>query len=143
VGGKNLYSPLKYKNKLTNATPVEDYMIFRLGEVMLIRAEAAARLNNFSQAMADVNAIRHRAGLLPSTADATSPTAVLNAVMKERQIELCFEWGNRWFDLKRTGTAGTVLTAEKNVWQANGALYPIPQSQINLDNLLTQNPGYN
>ena len=143
INNGNLYYPFKYKNVLASSAPVEDYMIFRLAEVYLIRAEAAAELNNLSGAMADINIIRNRAGLLPSTANATSRTAVLAAVLHERQTEMCFEWGSRWFDLKRTGNAGTVLTAEKSGWQPNAALYPIPQAQLQLNSLLTQNPGYN
>jgi len=142
VNNQNLYYPFKYKNILASSTPVEDYVVFRLGEMFLIRAEAAAELNNLSEALADVNIIRARAGLAASTADATSQTAVLAAVMKERQTELCFEWGNRWFDLKRTGTAGAILSAEKSGWQSYDSLYPIPQAQIQLNNSLTQNPGY-
>jgi hypothetical protein len=142
INNQNLYYPFKYKNVLASATPVEDYMVFRLGEMYLIRAEAAAELNNLSGALADVNIIRARAGLAGSTANVTSQTAVLAAVMHERQTELCFEWGNRWFDLKRTGTAGTVLTAEKTGWQSYDTLYPLPQAQIQLNNQLTQNPGY-
>ena len=142
INNQNLYYPFKYKNVLASATPVEDYMVFRLGEMYLIRAEAAAELNNLSGALADVNIIRARAGLAASTASVTSQTAVLAAVMHERQTELCFEWGNRWFDLKRTGTAGIVLTAEKTGWQSYDALYPLPQAQIQLNNQLTQNPGY-
>jgi hypothetical protein len=142
INNQNLYYPFKYKNVLASATPVEDYMVFRLGEMYLIRAEAAAELNNLSGALADVNIIRARAGLAASTANVTSQTAVLAAVMHERQTELCFEWGNRWFDLKRTGTAGTVLTAEKTGWQSYDTLYPLPQAQIQLNNQLTQNPGY-
>ena len=142
VGSQTLYYPNKYKNISPTATPAEDQMILRLGEMYLIRAEAAAHLNNLSHALADVNVIRNRAGLPNSTADVTSQTAVLAAVMHERQTELCFEWGNRWFDLKRTGTAAAVLGAEKTGYSANAALYPIPQTQIQLDNLLIQNPGY-
>jgi len=142
VNNVNLYYPFKYKNLTASAVPVEDYMVFRLGEIYLIRAEAAAHLNNFTQALADVNLIRQRAGLSPSTADVSSQTSVLAAVMKERQTELCFEWGNRWFDLKRTGTAATVLTSEKPGYNANSALYPLPQAQLQLNNLLIQNPGY-
>jgi hypothetical protein len=145
INSLNLYYPFKYKNVLASGTPVEDYMIFRLTEVYLIRAEAAVRMPNpnLSSAIADVNIIRNRAGLANSTADITSQTAVLAAVLHERQTEMCFEWGSRWFDLKRTGNAGTVLTAEKSGWQPNAALYPIPQAQRQLNSLLTQNPGYN
>jgi len=134
--------PYKYKNIAASSTPTEDQMVFRLGELYLIRAEAAAHLNNLQQALTDVNAIRSRAGLTASTADVTSQAAVLAAIMHERQTELCFEWANRWFDLKRTGTAAVVLGAEKTGYTADAALYPIPQSQILLNNLLIQNPGY-
>ena len=145
INNQNLYYPFKYKNVLASGTPVEDYMIFRLAEVYLIRAEAAVKMPNpnLSSAIADVNIIRNRAGLPNSTADATSQTSVLAAILHERQTEMCFEWGSRWFDLKRTGNAGTVLAAEKSGWQPNAALYPIPQAQRQLNSLLTQNPGYN
>ena len=142
VNGKILYYPYKYKNITASATPTEDQMVFRLGELYLIRAEAAAHLNKLNLALADVNTIRDRAGLPSSLADPTSQTAILNAVMQERQVELFCEWGNRWFDLKRTGNAATVLGAEKNGYHASAALYAIPQSQILLNNLLKQNPGY-
>jgi len=138
--GNTLYYPYKYKNVVASTTPVEDQMVLRLAELYLIRAEAAAHLNNLTQALADVNSIRTRAGLAPSTA--STETGVLNAIMQERRIELFCEWGNRWYDLKRTGTAAQVLGAEKTGFNANSALYPIPQSQILLNNQLKQNPGY-
>jgi predicted Zn-dependent protease with MMP-like domain len=140
VNGNTLYYPFKYKNVQASATPTEDQMVLRLGEIYLIRAEAAAHLNNLPQALADINIIRARAGLATSTA--VSQTDVLNAIIRERRVELFCEWGNRWYDLKRTGTAVTVLGAEKTGFSANAALYPIPQAQIQLDNLLIQNPGY-
>ena len=142
VSGKTVYYPLKYKNIRPNVTPIEDQMIFRLGELYLIRAEAAAQLKNLTQALSDVNAIRARAGLGGSTANVTSQPEVLNAVMRERQVELFCEWGNRWFDLKRTGNAAAVLNAVKTGYNANMALYPIPQGQRQLNVLLSQNLGY-
>lgn len=145
INNKPLYYPFKYKNSQASGTPVEAYMILRLADVLLIHAEAAARLNNFSDAVSDINTIRNRAGLTGLN-DLTSQDAVLNAVMHERQLELCFEWGNRWFDLKRNVTpatsAATVLGAEKTGYSAEAALYPIPQSQRDLNNSLQQNPGY-
>lgn len=143
VNGQPLYYPFKYKNVRTTATPVEDQMIFRLAEMYLIRAEAAAHLNNFSQALEDVNTIRDRAGLEESTVDPTSGVAVLGAVLLERQRELFCEWGSRWYDLKRTGAASAVLGVEKTGYTNNAALYPIPQAQRQLNKSLTQNPGYN
>jgi len=143
VNGRTLNYPFKYKNISTTATPVEDQMIFRLAEIYLIRAEAAAHLNDLGQALADVNKIRARAGLENSPVNPTSQIAVLGAVMLERQTELFCEWGNRWYDLKRTGTAAAVLGAEKTGYTDNASLYPIPQGQRQLNKSLTQNPGYN
>ncbi|HWV67636.1 RagB/SusD family nutrient uptake outer membrane protein [Chitinophaga sp.] len=142
VNGITIYYPYKYKNVVASSTPTEDQMILRLAEMYLIRAEAAAHLNHLTDALADVNIIRARAGLAASTADPASQAAVLNAVMHERQVEFFCEWANRWYDLKRTGRAETVLGAVKTGFSADAQLYPIPQAQIQLDNLLTQNPGY-
>lgn len=142
VNGTAVYYPYKYKNVRPNVAPIEDQMVFRLTELYLIRAEAAAHLNNFTQALADVNTIRARAGLAGSTANPASQPAILNAIMHERQVELFCEWGNRWYDLKRTGTAAAVLGTEKTGYTANAALYPLPQAQRQLNNQLTQNLGY-
>lgn len=137
VNGKNVYFPAKYKDR-SPTTPPTDYMLLRFSEMYLIRAEAAAQLNHLSDALADVNVIRARAGLEPTTADPTSQEAVLAAVIKERQTELFCEMGNRWFDLKRTGEAPTQLDG----FQSTDALYPLPQSQLKLNSHLSQNPGY-
>ncbi len=144
VGGNshNYSYPYKYKNRLTSATPVEDYMIFRLAEVYLLRAEAAVHIGKNEDALTDLNRVRVRAGLPESIADPSSQNDVQNAIAHERQTELFCEWGNRWFDLKRTATADAVLGTEKTGWQANAALYPLPQTQLQLDNLLIQNIGY-
>jgi hypothetical protein len=116
-------------------------MIFRLGEVYLIRAEAAAELGNTTAALNDLNTVRARAGLTPSAA--VSQEDILAAILHERQTELFCEWATRWLDLKRTGTINTVLGAEKPGWQPTDALFPVPNPEIQVDNLLKQNPGYN
>ncbi|HXB08225.1 MAG TPA: RagB/SusD family nutrient uptake outer membrane protein [Puia sp.] len=134
------YYPYKYKNIYPGATK-EDFMIFRLGEQYLIHAEAAAELGNLGTAISDLNIVRARAGLGATTA--TSQADVLTAIMHERQTELFCEWGNRWLDLNRTGAANTILNAEKGGFKPYMALYPVPLAQIQANNSLTQNPGYN
>ncbi|HEV3411105.1 MAG TPA: RagB/SusD family nutrient uptake outer membrane protein [Puia sp.] len=145
VNGSNMtyYYPFKYKNTLASATPVEDYMIFRLAELYLIRAEAEAEIggNQLASAIADLNLIRQRAGLLPY-AGVANPASVLAAIAHERQVELFCEWGNRWYDLNRTGTINTVLGAEKAGWTATDSLYPIPLPELQRNPFLTQNAGY-
>jgi len=58
-------------------------------------------------------------------------------------VELFAEWGHRWLDLKRTGSADSVLYSLKAPnWQSTDSLYPIPQTEIQNDPQLTQNAGY-
>ena len=136
-----LYYPYKYKNLQATAPTVEDFVIFRLAEQYLIHAEAAAELGNLGTAISDLNTVRARAGL--GATSAATQADLLTAIMHERQVELFTEWGNRWQDLNRTGTANTVLNAEKGGFQPYMALYPVPLSQMEVNNLLIQNPGYN
>lgn len=142
VSGTVYYYPYKYKNRTAtgNATQ-EDYMILRLSEQYLILAEAQAHNNQLGDAVTNLDMVRSRASLPGSTA--ASQADVLSAVMHERQTELFCEWGNRWYDLKRTGTIDDVLNTEKpNIWQPYAALYPIPQPEIQNNIYLLQNTGY-
>lgn len=139
LGGTSYY-PYKYKNRTATATPIEGYVVFRLAEQYLIRAEALAQQNKLDSALADLNVVRQRAGLGNSTA--VTGTDVLAAVMHERQTELFAEWGHRWFDLRRTGTIDAVLGAVKPGWQPTDSTLPVPFTQIQDNSLLTQNPGY-
>jgi len=140
VNGQDFYAPYKYKNVLPASPTTEDYMLFRLAEIYLIHAEAAAQLGNTVTALADLNQVRSRAGLGASTA--SSQADILAAILHERQVELFTEWGSRWFDLKRTGTIDAVLSAEKPGWKSYQALYPVSKTQLQFNSALTQNPGY-
>lgn len=138
--GKVYTYPYKYKS-LTTGANAEYYTVLRLAEQYLVRAEARAHLNNINGAQADVNAIRTRAGLNPTAAG--TPQELLTAIAQENRIEFNCEWGHRWFDLKRTDAVDAVIGATKpNTWKPTAALYPIPVSQIQLNNSLKPNPGY-
>jgi hypothetical protein len=138
------YYPYKYKIGPSQASPgsepTEYYMVLRLAEQFLIRAEARMQLGDLEGAKSDINAIRVRAGL--SNTPAGTKEEIFSAIMHERQTELFAEWGHRWFDLKRTGTIDAVLGAEKPGWKSYQQVYPIPFSQKKLNPNLTQNPGY-
>lgn len=135
-----LYYPFKYK--VPNGSVISEYyMMFRLAEQYLIRAEAAINQNKIMQAQADINVIRSRAGLINTPANDIS--ALVSAIEKERRSELFCEWGHRWYDLKRTSRANTVLAPIKGAnWQQTDMLWPIPQPEIDLNPSLIQNPGY-
>jgi hypothetical protein len=139
VASQSYNYPNKYKVRM-NATVTEYYMMLRLAEQYLIRAEARAQQDKIAPAQSDINIIRSRAGLAATTAN--TKAALLTAIEKERRIELFAEWGHRWFDLKRTGRVDAVLQPLKPSWQSYAALFPIPQSQLERNPALTQNPGY-
>ena len=141
VNGQTYSYPYKYKNKNNPAATTEDYMFLRLSEQYLILAEAEAEQNQLTAALTNLNVVRTRAGLAGSTA--SNQTDVLSAIMHERQTELFCEWGNRWYDLKRTGTIDQVLGAEKpGIWQSYAALYPVPKTELQNNPFLVQNTGY-
>ncbi|MBK8605403.1 MAG: RagB/SusD family nutrient uptake outer membrane protein [Chitinophagaceae bacterium] len=140
--------PLKYKWTSSSgivppAAQQEDNKFIRLAEIILIRAETRARLNDLSGAAADLNSIRNRAGLLNTTA--ISQTDIIDAIIKERRMEFFFEKGIRWYDLVRTGKANATLSVipYKTGWTIDKVLMPIPQDEIDKSaNVLTPNPGY-
>ncbi|AOM79332.1 RagB/SusD family nutrient uptake outer membrane protein [Pedobacter steynii] len=139
VSGTFYTYPYKYKTNTKTNTEFE--MVLRLAEQYLIRAEARTQQNNTDRAQDDLNVIRRRAGLLKTTA--SDKASLLLAIERERQVELCFEWGHRWLDLKRTNRANTVIGAQKPTsWQSTDVLYPIPQSAISTNRSLVQNEGY-
>lgn len=121
----------------------EYYVVFRLAEQFLIRAEARAHQSSkIALAQEDLNMVRNRAGLPATTA--TDQPSLLLAIEKERQVEFFAEWGHRWFDLKRTNRAEAVLKplSPPNTWKPGSVLYPIPDQEIRANPRLTQNDAY-
>ncbi len=92
--------------------PSDPFYVYLPGEIMLIRAEALARLNNLPAARAQINMVRTKtasAGLpganLPALTAEQLPdqTSILRQIGYERRYEL-FSQGLRWEDLRRLGT---------------------------------------
>jgi starch-binding outer membrane protein, SusD/RagB family len=139
-GVDTFFFPYKYKVE-ASSTLTEYSMVLRLAEQFLIRAEARAQQGtNLTGAAADLNMIRSRAGLTPI--QNISQDSLLTLVLHERQVELFSEWGHRWLDLSRTGTAQATLSSLKPAWNATDLLYPIPDAEIQNNPSVTQNPGY-
>ena len=131
----------KYKERLDTGNTVELSIIFRTGELYLIRAEARARLGELTTAKEDLNVIRNRAGL--NTTTAATQQDILTAVLKERRVELFTEMGHRFFDLKRYGQLDAVLSVSKPGWNTTELVLPLPQLELDLNPaLLPQNQGY-
>ena len=115
----------------------QDWIELRLGDVILLYAEALNETGDTQAALAELNKIRTRAGLENSTA--TTQAEARQAIADERRLELAFE-GQRWFDLVRTGTVDAEMGQTIN---ANYHVFPIPNSEVLASNgVITQNPGY-
>ena len=133
-----------------------DYGIFRLGEIYLIKAEAENELGQTAQAIIDLNTVRARAFSPAKPTTAVTQAQVREAIYQERLFELTAE-SKRREDLIRAGPlpGGTanrylvpwsfkLLTTEAptTVRPAYKILFPIPQTQIETNPLLKQNAGY-
>jgi hypothetical protein len=122
-----------YAAKFRNPAGDEDLHVIRLAEVILIRAEALARLGRLAEATAEYNRLRVRAGLAPDAVPADQ-ASTLAAIARERRLELAFE-GDRWPDMVRTNTGLANIPAAQD-------LLPIPQSELDVSPNMVQNPGY-
>jgi starch-binding outer membrane protein, SusD/RagB family len=140
-GSDNGWSVAKYG---TADADNNNVVVFRLGEMYLIRAEARTQLDNvtgLTSAQSDINVLRTRAGA--PTIPSVTKSQMLSLIEAERQYELAFE-GHRWYDLVRTGRATQVMTAFSPNWRSDYELWPIPQREIQNNPALVgnQNPGY-
>jgi SusD family. len=129
------------------ASSISDYVYMRLSEMYLIEAEALARAGNLTQAQTVLTSFAITRN--PSyTATATTAEQLANEVLMQRRIELWGE-GFRLFDLKRLNQdlnrQGTnhmatycremFISASDLRWQ-----WAIPQSEMNTNELMVQNP---
>jgi hypothetical protein len=134
----------------TGITNMKEYfMMLRLGEQYLIRAEARAELGNLSGSIEDLNTIRGRAFSPAKPTTATDKTSLLIAIFNERQVELFAEWGHRWLDLKRTNKVNEIMSdvtprkANGASWQSYQQWYPLPRvTDLERAMNLVQNEGY-
>ncbi len=74
--------------------------IFRYADVLLLKAEADARLGKIPEALQNLNAVRSRAGIPAFTRD--DQPVVIEEVLEERRRELIGEY-HRVYDLVRLG----------------------------------------
>ncbi|RWU08644.1 RagB/SusD family nutrient uptake outer membrane protein [Pedobacter chitinilyticus] len=120
-------------------------LISRLGEVYLNRAEAYAKLQNYTSALNDLNTIRNRS-IVNGGYTSLNATNAGERIDKERQLELAYQ-AERSFDVFRNGKALTRAYPGPQSQTASIAatdfrvVYYIPQSAINAyAGKLTQNP---
>ncbi|MFN4286559.1 MAG: RagB/SusD family nutrient uptake outer membrane protein [Lacibacter sp.] len=112
----------------TNTTPIR---FIRNEELVLIKAEAHAQLNQFPQAVQAIDTIRRRANL-PFYSGPLTQSALIDEILYQRRYSLWAEpWGHRWVDTRRYNRMNQIPVA------ADGGKvfrqFPIPQSEINWD----------
>jgi hypothetical protein len=121
-------------------------ILFRYAEAVLLLAEAENELGNIDAAKTQLNKIRNRVDLAYTTAN--TKEALRLAIENEHRFEFVFE-GKRWMDLKRRGRFIQVMQNttdhQKNYasrLNENKLILPLPQQELDLNENLTQNPGY-
>lgn len=127
---------------------------FRYADVLLLKAEALIMKESpdLEGAATIIDRIRNRVGLGKlSTSVRGNKEAMLDALLKERRLELAFE-GQRWFDLCRLDKVEEVMNAvfskdsgrKAQMYQFDQDSYKlaIPQGAIDQNENLEQNPGY-
>ena len=125
-----------------------DFILMRLADAYLIRAEAHLKQGNAAQAAEDLNVIRRRGAWDGEEAsmEITAAEVDIDFILDERARELVGE-GHRWFDLARTNklverVKAHNLDATNNI-QPYHVLRPIPLDQIDrTEGGYEQNPGY-
>jgi starch-binding outer membrane protein, SusD/RagB family len=144
----------------------QNYYYFRYAEVLLNYAEAQNEAVGPDASVYDaINKVRNRA-VLPALPAGLSQDAMRTAIRRERRVELAFE-DKRWWDLIRwniahinlnkqlhgiaitTGSGGTLVYTpvtvpggDRKFDASKNYLFPIPQSALDQNNKLKQNPGY-
>ncbi|RKR81764.1 putative outer membrane starch-binding protein [Mucilaginibacter gracilis] len=158
------YSGLSVNGTTNISRPTDDpdFIIYRLADIMLLRAEALSHLDvpQKQEAINLLNQIRSRAGIatyvgIDGTVDGT---LIESYILKERAMELAME-GKRWFDLVREATndnnpdllitavslgrtVGERALIRSRIIDPRSWYLPILSTELNRNPLLVQNPYY-
>jgi hypothetical protein len=141
TGGSNsTYAINKWYDNVADGL---NYIILRLGDIYLMNAEALNEAGKTNEAYAFIDPIRQRAGLQPLT-PGLNQAGFREAIQKERRLELYAE-SSRWFDLVRWGKLVSTMKALNDPLSQiaeKHTLFPIPQSEMDRNPSLKQNPGW-
>lgn len=136
---KALYLPDPYSESGESFRSADtNYVVWRLGGLMLLRAECYAKLGQTADAVTDLNSIRSRAQAKAYPAD--GETDLQRAIFTEREREL-FAEGHRFFDIIRNGYLstefhGNLRTMTRQQMKDGGIFFPIPIGAFKVDDKL-------
>ena len=137
-----------------NRTPYE-FPLIRLGDVILMLAEAYNELGMIDKAVVELNKIRSRVGMpLLNNGDTwlavNGKEKMSERIRRERAFELAGE-GQRYWDLRRWGLLEQSVCDARDIfgdlmytrsYQPRHELWPIPLVEMERNRNLTQNPGW-
>lgn len=148
------YSPVKYCN--WDALPInystqsdQDWILLRYADVLLMYAEARNEVSGPDASVYDaINKVRDRVNM-PQLPTGLSKDEMRKRIRNERRVEFALE-GIRWGDIKRWKTAETYIPTlvdpggkRRQFDPAKHYLLPFPQREMDVNDNLVQNPGYN
>lgn len=153
------YQPFNTENARDAASQSDaNWIVYRLAEIYLMRAEANYELQNLGAVKADLNIIRGRAGI--DTDIEIDDSELLTTIIDERSKEFIGE-GKRWFDLVRIARRdiasrkniimGAVLlnvspqyfvAVKSKINDPDSWFLPIYENELKVNDLLEQNPFY-
>lgn len=154
VGVRNVKYYPKSGIVLQNEQMSNDYVLLRLADVILMKAEALVRIGNSSAAKAELDKITTRA-YGSSNFNILNPT--IEDIYNERYREFMWEGHSRrdnirfeianpstpYWSKARPPLKPNADTGSIGPGRFNNMLYPIPAEQLLLNPRLVQNPGYN
>ena len=138
----------------------QNWILYRLAEVYLMKAEAQYMLGDMSAGTETLKAITDRAGIIEYTVPATELDALIN-IYSERFREFISE-GKLWYDMLRLSrrhdylyketfiineillmtSAGQQGIMRAKLTDPDAYYLPVPQYDLDNNHLLTQNPYY-
>ncbi len=128
----------------------QDWIHLRYAELLLIYAEAKNEVSGPDASVYKaINDIRARTGInMPAIPQGLSKDEMRKRIMHERRVEFGLE-GKRYLDMKRWKTMETYIPAivdpggiKRLFDPTKNYLFPFPQSEIDVNDKLIQNPKY-
>lgn len=118
-----------------------DFILIRYADVLLLYAECLIQNEKISDAQTQINKVRARSNM----SDLDVGDVDMEQLQHERVVELSGELV-RFFDLKRWGmynSSNAVRDPNFETFnEGRSEVQPIPQSELDLNSNLIQNPGY-
>ena len=129
----------------SGASGRNNWIVLRYADVLLMQSEAMNNVDPTNPAkFTGINQVRTRAGLTGQLLNFTNTPAAadfVDTLVNERSWELGVEGQRKW-DLIRLKKYQQIKAAQGYNIDDNHLLMPIPQSELDLNKNLKQNPGY-